>query len=74
MERFFDNPGDSKYGFTREQIFEGFKLLKAKGAKRFGIHSFLASNTISNDYYPALAGQLFELAVELKGSVSGFKV
>ena len=60
------NPGDSKYGFTREQIFEGFKLLKAKGAKRFGIHSFLASNTISNDYYPALAGQLFELAVELK--------
>ena len=61
-----DNPGDSKYGFTREQIFEGFKLLKAKGAKRFGIHSFLASNTISNDYYPALAGQLFELAVELK--------
>ena len=61
-----DNPGDSKYGFTREQIFEGFKLLKAKGAKRFGIHAFLASNTISNDYYPALAGQLFELAVELK--------
>ena len=61
-----DNPGDSKYGFTREQLFEGFKLLKAKGARRFGIHSFLASNTISNDYYPALAGQLFELAVELK--------
>ena len=61
-----DNPGDSKYGFTREQLFEGFKLLKAKGARQFGIHSFLASNTISNDYYPALAGQLFELAVELK--------
>ena len=40
--------------------------MKAKGARRFGIHSFLASNTISNDYYPALAGQLFELAVELK--------
>ena len=62
-----DNPGDSKYGFTREQIFEGFKLLKAKGAKRFGIHAFLASNTISNDYYPALAGHLCSrLAVELK--------
>ena len=61
-----DNPGDAKYGMTRAQMFEAFKLLKAKGAKRFGIHSFLASNTISNEYYPALAGQLFELAVELE--------
>ena len=61
-----DNPGEAKYGFTREQLFEGFRILKAKGAKRFGIHAFLASNTISNDYYPALAAQLFQLAVELK--------
>lgn len=61
-----DNPGDAKYGFTREQLFEGFRVLKAKGAKRFGIHAFLASNTISNDYYPALAGQLFQLAVDLE--------
>lgn len=61
-----DNPGDAKYGFTREQLFEGFRILKEKGAKYFGIHSFLASNTISNDYYPALAAQLFQLAVELK--------
>ncbi|MDD6023601.1 MAG: diaminopimelate decarboxylase [Oscillospiraceae bacterium] len=61
-----DNPGDAKYGFTREQLFEGFKKLKAMGAKNFGIHSFLASNTISNDYYPALAGILFQLAVELQ--------
>ena len=61
-----DNPGDSKYGFTREQLFEGFKKLKALGAKEFGIHAFLASNTISNDYYPALSAQLFELAVELQ--------
>ena len=61
-----DNPGDAKYGMTREQLFEAFRVLKAKGAKRFGIHSFLASNTISNDYYPALAGQLFQLAVELE--------
>jgi diaminopimelate decarboxylase len=60
-----DTPGDSKYGFTREQLFEGFKKLKAMGAEEFGIHSFLASNTISNDYYPALAGILFQLAVEL---------
>lgn len=61
-----DNPGDAKYGFTKEQIIEGFKILKGKGVKYFGIHSFLASNTVSNEYYPALAKILFELAVELK--------
>jgi len=61
-----DNPGDSKYGMTTEQIFEAFKILKAKGAKRFGIHAFLASNTVTNEYYPLLARQLFELAVKLK--------
>ena len=61
-----DNPGDAKYGMTRPQIAEAFKRLKAMGAKRFGIHSFLASNTISNAYYPALARILFQLAAELK--------
>lgn len=60
-----DNPGDSKYGMTKEQIFEAFKILKAKGAKHFGIHAFLASNTVTNEYYPMLAKILFELAVEL---------
>ena len=61
-----DNPGDSKYGMTTEQIFEAFKILKSKGAKEFGIHAFLASNTVTNEYYPLLAKQLFELAVKLK--------
>jgi len=61
-----DNPGDAKYGFTTEQLFEGFKILKAKGVKNFGIHAFLASNTVTNDYYPMLAKVLFETAVELK--------
>ncbi len=61
-----DNPGDAKYGFTKEQIIEGFKILKAKGAKYFGLHSFLASNTVTNAYYPKLARILFELAVELQ--------
>lgn len=61
-----DNPGEAKYGFTKPQIIEGFQKLKDMGAKHFGIHAFLASNTISDGYYPALAGQLFELAVELK--------
>ena len=61
-----DNPGDAKYGFTHEQIIEGFKILKEKGAKRFGIHAFLASNTVTNDYYPTLAKTLFETVVEIK--------
>ncbi len=61
-----DNPGDAKYGFTKEQLFEGFKILKEKGVKNFGIHSFLASNTASDEYYPTLAAILFELAVELQ--------
>lgn len=61
-----DNPGDAKYGFTKEQIIEGFKILKSKGAKNFGIHAFLASNTVTNDYYPELAKILFELAVEIR--------
>ncbi len=61
-----DNPGDAKYGFTKEQMFEGYKRLKELGVKNFGIHSFLASNTVTNEYYPTLAKILFELAVELK--------
>ncbi|MFR9310863.1 diaminopimelate decarboxylase [Hydrogeniiclostridium mannosilyticum] len=61
-----DNPGDAKYGFTKEQIFEGYKKLQQLGAKRFGLHAFLASNTTTNDYYPELAKILFRLAVELK--------
>ena len=64
-----DNPGDAKYGMTKEQLKEAFKLLKEKGAKHFGIHAFLASNTKSNDYYPMLAKIIFELAVELKNEL-----
>ena len=60
-----DNPGDAKYGMTRAQIFDAFLKLKALGARNFGLHAFLASNTLSNEYYPHLASQLFELAVEL---------
>lgn len=61
-----DNPGDAKYGFTKDQLIDGYKKLMKKGAKNFGIHSFLASNTVTNEYYPVLAKILFELAVELK--------
>ena len=61
-----DNPGDSKYGMTKAQLFEAYKVLKEKGAKHFGVHAFLASNTVTNEYYPKLARQLFELVVELQ--------
>jgi len=61
-----DVPGEAKYGFTKEQIIEGFKILKEKGAKNFGIHAFLASNTQTGDYYPVLAATMFELAVLIK--------
>lgn len=61
-----DNPGDSKYGMTTEQLTEAFKILKLKGAKEFGIHAFLASNTVTNEYYPMLAKILFEQAVKLQ--------
>ncbi len=61
-----DNPGDAKYGMTTEQLFDAYRVLQQKGAKHFGLHAFLASNTVTNDYYPMLAKVLFELAVRLK--------
>ncbi len=61
-----DNPGDAKYGMTKEQLFKAYTELKEAGAKHFGMHSFLASNTVTNEYYPTLAKILFEVAVELK--------
>ena len=61
-----DSPGEAKYGMTRPQIAQAFRQLRDMGAKTFGIHAFLASNTTSNDYYPELAAILFRLAVELR--------
>ena len=61
-----DTPRDAKYGMTHEQIIEAYKILKQKGAKKFGMHAFLASNTLTNDYYPTLARIMFEAAVEIK--------
>ena len=60
-----DTPGEAKYGMTRPQMTEAFRTLKEKGAREFGIHAFLASNTVSNEYYPVLASILFRTAVEL---------
>lgn len=60
-----DNPEEAKFGMTKEQLIQSFKELKELGVEEFGIHALLASNTVSNDYYPELARQLFELAVEV---------
>jgi len=60
-----DNPGDAKYGMTETQLVEAYKMLKDRGVKHFGIHAFIASNTVTNDYYPMLAGKLFELAARI---------
>lgn len=64
-----DNPSDAKYGMTTEQIFEAYKIMKEKGVEEFGIHAFLASNTVTNEYYPLLAKVLFELVVRIKNEL-----
>lgn len=61
-----DNPGDSKYGMTHDQLIEAYRRLKEMGAKKFGLHAFLASNTVTNEYYPKLARELFTLLVEVR--------
>ncbi len=64
-----DHPGDAKYGMTKDQLMDGYRILKEAGVKRFGIHAFLASNTKGNEYYPLLAAGLFELAVEIRNKL-----
>jgi len=68
-----DNPGDAKYGMTEEQIIESYNRLSELGVKELGIHAFLASNTLSNDYYPTLAKILFQLVVKIKNE-TGIKL
>ncbi len=59
------NPEDSKYGFTREQLFEGYKILKEKGVKRFGIHTMVASNELDADYFIETAEIIFDVIVDI---------
>ncbi len=61
-----DNPIDAKYGLTRKQIKEAIRLLKSRGVENFGLHSFIVSCAVSNDYHPMLANMLFSLAREIK--------
>lgn len=63
-----DMPRDAKYGMTEDQMAGAINRLMKLGARHFGIHAFLASNTTTNEYYPELASQLFRLAVRLKNA------
>lgn len=63
------NPEESKYGFTREQIFEGFRQIREKGVKRFGVHTFVASNELNPQFFVDTADMLFELAIDLKNQL-----
>lgn len=63
------DPVESKYGFTRPQIFEGFKIVREKGAKRYGIHSFVISNELNRASYVETAKMLFQLAIDLKNEI-----
>lgn len=71
--KIMDNPGEAKYGFTRQQLTDGFLRLKEMGAGRFGLHAFLASNTEGNEYYSVLARVLFETVAELAAE-TGVKI
>ncbi len=59
-------PEQAKYGFTRDQLFEGFAVLKARGVKRFGLHTMVASNELDPDYFIETTAILFDLAAQLR--------
>ncbi len=63
------SPENAKYGFTREQVFSGISQLRRKGSKRFGVHTFIASNELNPGYFVATADMLFDLALEIKGKL-----
>jgi diaminopimelate decarboxylase len=59
------HPEEAKYGFTREQLFEGYRIVREKGVKRFGLHTMVASNELDPDYFVDTADMLFDLAIEI---------
>lgn len=63
------NPEEAKYGFTREQLFEGYKILKEKGVKRFGLHTMVASNELDPQYFVDTAEMLIDLVVEISAEL-----
>lgn len=63
------NPEDSKYGFTKQQLFQGYRMAKEKGVKRFGLHTMVASNELDSHYFIDTAKMLFDLVVEISHEV-----
>ena len=63
------NPEEAKYGFTKEQLFEGYRIARDKGIKRFGIHTMVASNELDAQYFIATANMLFDLVIEISGKL-----
>ena len=62
-------PEEAKYGLTRQQLFDGYRIMKEKGAKRFGLHTMVASNELNPDYFVETAKLLFDLVVEISKEV-----
>ena len=65
-----DTPEESKFGMMKQQVFECLQMLKDRGVQEFGLHSFIASNTINNEYYPTISKILFELAKEIEQALN----
>lgn len=63
------NPTEAKYGFTREQLFEGYRQLRDRGVKRFGLHTMVASNELNSDYFVETARILFETVRDLSNEL-----
>lgn len=63
------HPEDAKYGLTREQLFEAYRICRDKGIRRFGIHTMVASNELNPQYFVETAQILFELVVELSNTL-----
>ena len=60
------NPEEAKYGFTHDQIFEGFEIIRQKGVTRYGLHTFIISNELNGQYFIDTANMLFDLAIQLQ--------
>ena len=62
-------PHEAKYGFTKEQLIEGYQACKEKGVKRFGLHTMVASNELNEQFFVETANMLFDLVVEISKEV-----
>jgi diaminopimelate decarboxylase len=63
------HPEEAKYGFTRQQLFDGYRMARDRGVKRFGLHTMVASNELRGEYFAETARMLFELVGEISASL-----